>query len=80
MIGSAPIKKLIRRAGVGRRLFQTINITLLLLMAFICLLPFIHVISVSLSNNSYIDAGMVTFWPRGLNAQSYGYLISRASF
>ena len=69
-----------RRPGAGRIAFQTVNITLLVFLAAICLLPFIHVIAVSLSNNAYIDAGMVTFWPMGTNVQSYGYLLERAAF
>ena len=69
-----------RRSNPGRIMFQTVNITVLLLLAAICLLPFIHVLSVSLSNNAYIDAGMVTFWPMGTNTQSYTYLLERAAF
>ena len=80
MTGSLPEKKQSRCKNPGRVAFQTVNITLLILMAAICLLPFIHVIAVSLSNNAYIDAGMVTFWPMGTNIQSYGYLLERAAF
>ena len=69
-----------RRSNPGRIMFQTVNITVLLLLAAICLLPFIHVLSVSLSNNAYIDAGLVTFWPMGTNTQSYTYLLERAAF
>lgn len=79
MVGSIARKNR-RRVGIGRIAFQGINLTLLLLMACICLLPFIHVVAVSLSNNSYIDAGMVTFWPMGTNTQSYKYLLSKTSF
>ena len=80
MTGSLPAKRKRRRANPGRIAFQTVNITLLVLLAAICLLPFIHVIAVSLSNNAYIDAGLVTFWPMGANVQSYGYLLERAAF
>lgn len=80
MVGSLPKKDGLRRVGVGRRVFQGVNLTLLVLMACLCLLPFIHVIAVSLSNNSYIDAGMVTFWPMGATTQSYQYLLSKTSF
>ena len=41
-----------RRPNTGRIVFQTINLTVLLFLAGICLLPFIHVLAVSLSNRS----------------------------
>ena len=80
MAESLPRRRTSRRINVGRITFQTVNITLLLLLAAICLLPFINVIAVSLSNNAYIDAGMVTFWPMGTNIQSYEYLLNRSAF
>ena len=80
MIVNAAGKQRRRRVNPSRIVFQTVNITLLVFMAAICLLPFIHVIAVSLSNNAYIDAGLVTFWPMGTTVQSYGYLLSRAAF
>lgn len=66
--------------SVGRRVFQVINLCILLLLAAICLLPFIHVLAVSFSNNTYVDAGTVNFWPKGFNTQSYMYLLSKRAF
>ncbi len=80
MVGSMPKKKKRIRTNPGRIAFQSVNITLLFLLAAICLLPFIHVIAVSLSNNAYIDAGMITFWPMGTTVQSYEYLLTKATF
>ena len=80
MVGSLPKKKKLIRTNPGRIAFQTVNVTLLILLAAICLLPFIHVIAVSLSNNAYIDAGMITFWPMGTTTQSYEYLLTKATF
>ena len=80
MVGSLPKKKKLIRANPGRIAFQTVNVTLLILMAAVCLLPFIHVIAVSLSNNAYIDAGLITFWPMGTNVMSYEYLLTKAAF
>lgn len=80
MVGNALSTNPKRRVSVGRRVFQVSNLTILLLLTGLCLLPFIHVIAVSLSNNSYVDAGMVTFWPMGFNMESYGYLLSKQSF
>ena len=47
MTGNTARKK--RYVNPGRIAFQSVNITLLVLLAAICLLPFIHVIAVSLS-------------------------------
>lgn len=64
----------------SRVLFRVINVTILLLLALLCLLPFINAIAISLSQNQYVAAGRVLFWPKGFTTVSYRYLINRASF
>lgn len=64
----------------ARRLFNTSNVIVLLLLAFLCLFPFIHVLAVSFSNKVYVSAGMVTFWPKGFTLASYSFLIRRQAF
>ena len=64
----------------SRVLFRVINVTILLLLTLLCLLPFINAIAISLSQNQYVAAGRVLFWPKGFTTVSYRYLINRASF
>lgn len=66
--------------STGRKVFQVINLTVLILLALSCLLPFVNVLAVSFSNNTFTDAGLVTLWPMGFNTQSYMYLLSKGAF
>ncbi|KAG2889724.1 hypothetical protein PC117_g24626 [Phytophthora cactorum] len=43
----------------------------MIMLAVMCILPFLHVLSVSLSSSAAVSANQVTFWPIGLNLGSY---------
>ncbi|MEO2212737.1 carbohydrate ABC transporter permease [Paenibacillus amylolyticus] len=51
--------------------FQLINNLVMIMLAVMCILPFLHVLSVSLSSSAAVSANQVTFWPIGLNLGSY---------
>jgi putative aldouronate transport system permease protein len=53
---------------------------ILILVAMICLLPFIHVLAVSLSNSVEVMKGAVLFWPKEFTLISYVYIIRRVTF
>ncbi len=55
----------------GSKLFDGFNYVFLTLLAASCLLPMIHVISLSLSDAASAGANLVTFWPKGFNTASY---------
>lgn len=56
-------------------IFSVINVWMMLVIAIVTLYPFINVVAVSLSENHYVNSGMVTFWPRGINFDSYKYVL-----
>lgn len=64
----------------SRRVFNAINLTILILLGLICLVPFINVIAVSFSDGFYVDSNQVTFWPKGFTTSAYEYILTRASF
>lgn len=64
----------------GERIFNICNILLISLVACTCLLPFLHVLAKSLSNNTAVIAKQVLFWPNGWNFHSYDYVINSAQF
>lgn len=64
----------------SRIVFCIVNFVLLALLTLICLLPFVNVVAMSFSENFYVEANMVTFWPKGFTTSAYRYIISRASF
>lgn len=51
--------------------FQIVNGFLMILLALICVLPFLHVLAISLSSSGAVSAQKVTFWPIGLNFSAY---------
>mgnify|MGYP002542116678 CR=1 FL=1 len=55
----------------GYRIFFVVNLVFLLLLALICILPFIHILAVSLSDKVSTTANAVALWPKGFNIQSY---------
>ena len=48
-----------------------INIIFLTFFALLCLIPFINIIAVSLSDNAAIISGKVFLWPIGMNVTAY---------
>jgi len=48
---------------------------LLALLALMCLLPFIHVAAVSLSEITAVSTHKVGFWPEGFNLDNYRYIV-----
>lgn len=65
---------------LGSRIFDAINLILLLLIASSCIVPLWYTLCVSLSDKSSVAAGYVTFWPRGFNFSSYAQIMGDAKF
>lgn len=55
--------------------FQLVNGFLMIVIALLCVLPFLHVLSVSLSSSGPVSANKVTFWPIELNFTAYNKAI-----
>ena len=68
------------RESTSRRVFRVINTTVLILLALICLLPFINVLAISFSDSFFVDSNQVYFWPKGFTLSAYTYILTRASF
>lgn len=65
---------------IGRKLFMAVNIPLLLLITVLCIVPFIHLLAVSLSSNAAASAGEVKLWPIGFTFDAYRFLGQKAEF
>ncbi|CAN7406820.1 MULTISPECIES: carbohydrate ABC transporter permease [unclassified Paenibacillus] len=59
------------KATNGEKIFYAINYLVLGLIALTCILPFIHLIALSLSERSAVESGHVFFWPVGLELTAY---------
>lgn len=69
-----------RSYSIGDKLYDAINAFILVALALSCLLPFVNVLAVSLSNSSAANAGQVGLWPVGFNLEAYKFALSRENF
>lgn len=67
-----------RKVSKSRKVFQIINISILLIIAVLMILPLIQVISASISSRQYVEANQVFILPRGFNLEAYKILLTNA--
>jgi len=65
---------------ITARIFSIFNYTFLFILAMTCVLPFVHLIAISLSQNSAVSANIVRFWPVHFTSYAYEYVIARPAF
>jgi putative aldouronate transport system permease protein len=58
--------------------FEIVNNGLLLLLALVCVYPFLNVLSVSLSDGLAVITGKVYIWPIGFNIETYRYILGNS--
>lgn len=61
------------------RVFDIVNILLITFVVILCLMPFIHIIAISLSSSRPIMAGLVSFFPREISFEAYTQVFSDMS-
>ena len=67
-------KKVKNKISVGSRTFDIVLAIFMIFLCVIFLYPFLNVIAVSLSSNSMITTGQITFFPREASFESYKVL------
>ncbi len=65
--------------GAASRAFDIVNVTILVLVALICLLPFVHVMAMSFSSNSAVISQKVFFLPVDFSVEGYRMVLEDAS-
>jgi putative aldouronate transport system permease protein len=65
---------------LSRKMFVIFNSALLTAITLLGIIPFIHLLSVSLSSNTAAMAGEVKLWPVGFNFDAYRYLGQKVEF
>lgn len=63
----------------ANRIFNTVNVILIVIAMVLCLAPFIHIIAISLSSNRAIGSGEVSFFPKELSWEAYGKVFADGS-
>ena len=71
---------MIERKTFGRTTFLTVNLFIMALLAFSCLYPLWYTLSVSLSSKLAAEGGLVSFYPIGLNLDSYRLIMNDNQF
>lgn len=59
------------KTGISDRIFNTINVLIMLIIVAIMLVPIIHVVSVSFSLGSEVQKGGLFLWPHGFTLEGY---------
>ncbi|MFC4599033.1 carbohydrate ABC transporter permease [Cohnella hongkongensis] len=62
------------------RAFDTLNTALLVAVGLICLLPFLHVLAKSLSDQASVMGNRVTFYPIGLHGGAFRFVFEHTRF
>lgn len=71
---------MVRDTTLGSRLFDVFNIVVLTVVGASCLLPILHLASVSLSEASAVGGGLVSLWPVRFTLASYDQLMQDTAF
>ncbi|GHV01290.1 sugar ABC transporter permease [Clostridia bacterium] len=69
-----------KRVSIPYKIFTVFNYIVCVALALSCVLPLVNLFAVSFSAKAVVEAGGVGLWPRGFNADAYGYIFSTAQF
>ncbi|MEI7027080.1 carbohydrate ABC transporter permease [Paenibacillus sp. y28] len=56
------------------RLFEVVNVLLLLVLVFVTLYPMYYIFIVSISDGSAVNRGLVKFWPQDMTLEAYAII------
>ncbi|MGA2974304.1 MAG: carbohydrate ABC transporter permease [Spirochaetia bacterium] len=68
------------KESVPRKIFLVCNTAFLLIVALVCIAPFINLLAVSFSDKVAVASGEVTFFPVGLTLISYQFIAKTVKF
>lgn len=69
-----------RRLSLSARIFNYLIIISLCFISILCILPLIHILAVSFSENAAVTSYSVKFWPIGFNTMAYTQSFSSNGF
>lgn len=64
----------------GERVFEGINLFILIILGALMLFPFLNLLAKSFSSNNAITTGKVVIWPVDVTLVSYKYVVGEAQF
>lgn len=66
--------------GRSEKSFAIISSALMTLMALLCILPCLNIISKSISGGQLVTSGQIYFWPKGIQFETIQYILFKTSF
>lgn len=69
-----------RKSSMSRKMFIVVNTVALTLITLIGIIPFVHLLSISLSSNTAAMAGEVKLWPVDFSLDAYKFLGEKVEF
>lgn len=64
------------RLSTGEKVFNTVNVILMLIMLALFLYPLLNMVSISISSDAHVLRGDVTFYPKGFSVIAYDLIFS----
>ena len=71
---------MIEEKSWASHLFDLCNHLLLIALAVLCIVPFIHVVALSFSSRAAAEGRFVTLWPIGFNLENYARVLQGSAF
>ncbi|MFD0715025.1 carbohydrate ABC transporter permease [Paenibacillus sp. GCM10027626] len=71
---------MVERLTIGRKVFVSLNYTILTLLSLLCLMPLIHVLAISFSSSAAATGGLVKLWPVEFTLSSYQFVTAKPAF
>ena len=71
---------MIENKSLGSKIFDVLNVVLLVIVTLICIMPVWYVLCVSLSSKEAVNAGKVTLWPVAFNLLAYQKNLGEGAF
>jgi putative aldouronate transport system permease protein len=71
---------MVKNDSIPRKIFLVCNTIFILIVAFVCVAPFINLLAVSFSDKVAVAAGDVTFLPVGFTTISYKFITNTTKF
>ncbi len=66
--------------GTSDKVVEAIAYVVLTTFALVAILPCLHVASKAISKGTYVTAGLVSFWPKGLQWDTVSYILTKTPF
>jgi putative aldouronate transport system permease protein len=68
------------KRSLGEKIFQVVNIFIMIFTISVVIFPLLHIFSISVSDRIAVSTLQVGLWPKGFNLDAYRKILSNAVF